>query len=78
MLIFLDEALTYSKTPEEHIGQLRKVFQVLRMAGSKFKPKKRSLFRTEVHYLGHNINQNGIQPDPKNRKLFAHGNSRKM
>ena len=65
VLIFLDDVLTYSKTPEEHLAHLRKVFQVLRMAGLKLKPKKCNLFQNEVHYLGHVINQKGIQPDPK-------------
>ena len=38
--IFLDDVLTYSKTPEEHLAHLRKVFQELRMAGLKLQPKK--------------------------------------
>ena len=41
----------------------------MRKAGLRLKPKKCNLFRTEVHYLGHVINKEGIQPDPK--KLAA-------
>ena len=69
VLIFLDDVLTFSKTPEEHLEHLEKVFIVLRKAGLRLKPKKCNLFRTEVHYLGHVINKEGIQPDPK--KLAA-------
>ena len=65
VLIFLDDVLTYSKTPEEHLAHLRKVFRVLRMAGLKLKPKKCNLFQNEVHCLGHVIHQKSIQPDPK-------------
>ena len=68
-LIFLDDVLTFGKTPEEHLEHLEKVFRVLRKAGLRPKPKKCSLFRTEVHYLGHVINKEGLQPDPK--KLAA-------
>ena len=41
----------------------------MRKAGLRPKPKKCILFRTEVHYLGHVINEEGIQQDPK--KLAA-------
>ena len=41
------------------------MFRVLRKAGSRLKPKTCNLFRTEVHYLSHVINKEGIQPDPK-------------
>ena len=69
MLIFLDDVLTFSKTPEKHLKHLEKVFRVLRKGCLRPKPKKCNLFRTEVHYLGHVINKEGIQPDPK--KLAA-------
>ena len=65
VLIFLDDVLTFSKTPEDHLEHLEKVFRVLRTSGLRLKPKKCNLFRTEVHYLGHVINKEGIQPDPK-------------
>ena len=65
VLIFLDDVLTFSKTPEEHLEHLEKVFRVLRKAGLRPKPKKCNLFRTEIHYLGHVINKERIQPDPK-------------
>ena len=69
VLIFLDDVLTFSKTPEDHLEHLEKVFRVLRKSGLRLKPKKCNLFRTEVHCLGHVIIKEGIQPDPK--KLAA-------
>ena len=65
VLIFLDDVLTYSKTPEEHLHHLEKVFLTLRRAGLKLKPKKCNLFQTEVHYLGHVIDKGGIRPNPQ-------------
>ena len=39
VLIFLDDVVTYSKTPNNHLHHLDKVFLTLRRAGLKFKPK---------------------------------------
>ena len=69
-LIFLDDVLTFTKTPEDHLEHLEKVFRVLRKSGLRLKPKKCIFFRTEVHYLGHVINKEGIQPDPKKLALI--------
>ena len=57
VLIFLDDVLTFSKTPEEHLEHLEKVFRGLRKAGLRLKPKKCNLFRTEVDCLCHVINK---------------------
>ena len=65
VLIFLDDVLTYSKTPDDHLKHLEKVFLTLRRAGLKLKPKKCKLFQTEVHYLGHVIDKGGIRPNPQ-------------
>ena len=65
VLIFLDDVLTFSQSPEDNIELLEKVFRVLRKAGLRLKPKKCNLLCTEVHYLGHVINKEGIQPDSK-------------
>ena len=63
VLIFLDDVLTYSKTPNDQLHHLGKVFLTLRRAGLKLKPKKCNLFQTEVHYLGHVIDKGGIRPN---------------
>ena len=65
VLIFLDDVLTFGKTPEEHLEHLEKVFKALHKAGLRPKPKKCNFFRTEVPYLGHVMIKEGIQPDPK-------------
>ena len=65
VLIFLDDLLVYSETPAEHLVHLEKVFQKLRAAGLKLKPKKCDLFQTQVNYLGHVLDKTGIRPDPK-------------
>ncbi len=64
VLIFLDDVLSYSKTEEEHLAQLKYVFEMLRQANLKLKPKKCRFFQTQVSYLGHIISESGAAPDP--------------
>ena len=64
-IIYLDDVIIFSKTPEEHIQRLRGVFQKLWEAGLKLKPSKCEFFRTRISYLGHIVSKDGIETDPK-------------
>ncbi|MCG8047960.1 MAG: reverse transcriptase domain-containing protein, partial [Candidatus Thiodiazotropha endolucinida] len=65
LLIYLDDIIVYSKTFEEHLENLREVFQRLQEANLKLNPKKCCLFRTEVSFLGHKVSASGIATDPE-------------
>jgi len=62
-LIYLDDIIIYSTTPEQHIERLRSVLQRLRGAGLKLKPSKCDVMRSSVDFLGHRVSAEGIQPD---------------
>lgn len=62
--VYLDDILIASRSFEEHLGHLREVFERLRKAGLRLKPKKCHLLRAEVYYLGHVVSSTGIKPDP--------------
>ncbi len=62
-LIYLDDVVVYSKTEEEHLVSLRKVFERFRQKKLRLKPKKCHFFKTKVTYLGHEVSQMGIKPD---------------
>ena len=64
-IIYLDDIIVFSKTPEEHLHQLRLVFQKISQAGLKLKPSKCEFFRTRLEYLGHIISKKGIETNPK-------------
>ena len=64
-IIYLDDIIVFSKTPEEHIERLRGVFEKLSAAGLRLKPSKCEFFKSQVIYLGHIVSKNGIETDPK-------------
>ena len=52
-IIYLDDIIIFSKTPEDHKAQLRVVFQKLDEVGLHLKPSKCEFFRNRLEYLGH-------------------------
>ena len=64
-LIYLDDIIIYSTTPEQHIERLRAVLTRLRGAGLKLKPSKCDVMRSSVEFLGHRVSADGIEPHPQ-------------
>ena len=64
-LIYLDDIIEFSTTPEEHLERLRGVFDKLAKAGLKLKPRKCKFFKSKITYLGHIVSAVGIETDPK-------------
>ena len=64
-IIYLDDVIVFSKTPEEHIVWLEAVFKKISNAGLKLKPSKCEFFKKRIHYLGHIVSNKGIETDPK-------------
>ena len=64
-IIYLDDIIVFSETPQEHMRRLRGVFQKLASAGLKLKPNKCEFFKKKITYLGHVVSEKGIEVDPK-------------
>lgn len=64
VVVFLDDILIYSQTPEEHKSHLKVVFQILRENRLFGKLSKCEFFKDEVEYLGFRIGKNGVSTDP--------------
>ena len=64
-IIYLDDIIIFSKTPQEHIERVRGVFAKLDAAGLRLKPSKCEFFKTKISYLGHIVSKAGIETDPK-------------
>lgn len=68
---FLDDILVTGKTFEEHLRNLKAVFEKLRDAGFRLNMEKCKFFDSEVHYLGHIISSRGIKKDPNKIKSMV-------
>ena len=65
LLVYLDDLIVFGKIIDEKIERLRVVFQRLRQANLKLKPKKCVLFQRMILYLGHIVTAEGIATDPE-------------
>ena len=72
-LIYLDDVIVFSNTPEEHLRRMRVVFDRLREHGLKLKREvfKCEVFKSEINYLAHHVNQKGVLPSKKNLESIA-------
>jgi hypothetical protein len=61
VVIFIDDILIYSKTPEEHDQHLREVLRRLRDNHFYCKQSKCELWKSEVTFLGHIISSAGVR-----------------
>ncbi|GBG66253.1 hypothetical protein CBR_g57855 [Chara braunii] len=62
-VVYLDDILVFSKTLQEHQGHLRQVLEKLREANFKINAKKCEWAKTQVLYLGHVLDGDGIKPE---------------
>ena len=69
-MIYLGDIIIFSSTFEQHLNRLGKVFQRLREAGLKLKPKKCDLLKSSVTFLGYVISGKGVQADPGKTKAI--------
>jgi hypothetical protein len=60
VLAFLDDILVMGKTFDDHLRNLRIVFESFRTYGLKLKPRKCDLFKEEVVFLGRKVDKTEI------------------
>lgn len=63
--VYLDDIVIYSDTYDNHITHLTKVFERLSRHGLTCHPKKCRLGTTEISFLGHLVDSEGIQKQPE-------------
>jgi hypothetical protein len=66
ILIYMDDIILASDHEEDHLRDLEQLFRVLLKYNLKVKPSKCAFARTEIHYLGHIIGEDGVRPDSRN------------
>ena len=60
VLAFLDDICVLGRSTDEHLENLKEVFQRFRQYGLKLKPRKCELFRKQVEFLGRNVGVSGV------------------
>ena len=60
--VYLDDIIITGESEEQHLRNLDTVLQKLQMAGLRLKEDKCTFMVSEVQYLGHKINSQGIHP----------------
>jgi hypothetical protein len=63
--VFIDDVLIYSQSEEEHVDHLKMLLQRLREHQLYAKLRKCEFWIDEVLFLGHIINKDGLDVDPK-------------
>ena len=69
-MVYLDDVLVIGQTFEEHVDNLRCVFNRLRTAELKLKPTKCYFGSHQVEYLGYLVSQDGISADLRKVKAI--------
>ena len=64
-MAYLDDIIIFSQNEEDHLKHIEIIFKKLKKADLKLKESKCDFFKKEIHYLGHLILVNGIQPLPE-------------
>ena len=62
--VYLDDIIIYSRTYEQHLDHIQRVFNALRKANLKIKLKKCFFCKPNIAFLGHIVGRDGIQTDP--------------
>ena len=65
VLVYLHDILVFSKTQEETLEHLRKIFDILRENKLCAKLTKCRFAKNELKYLGHVMGNDGIKVDPQ-------------
>ena len=60
----MDDIIVFSETFEQHMIDLQKVFDRLKVAGIRLHPDKCRFYQKETKFLGHVVCADGIRPDP--------------
>lgn len=69
-VVYLDDILVFSTSLQEHIVNLRKIFERLRESNFKIQMDKSDFLKHETAYLGHIITPNGVKPNPDKIKAI--------
>ena len=65
VVVYLDDILIYGKDQTEHDEKLKEIFKRIQRTGLKINPDKCEFNKSELLFLGHTINEKGIQTNKR-------------
>ena len=69
-VVYLDDILIFSKSPEEHVRHVEEVLRRLQRDKFYAKLSKCDFFQTSLKFLGHIVSKDGISPDPEKVRVI--------
>jgi hypothetical protein len=72
VVFYVDDILIYSESYEEHLAHVDSVLNKLTKAGFTINIEKCQFCKTEVKFLGHRIDKNGVSADNERIKAILH------
>ena len=70
-MCYLDDIIVTGKTHQEHTANLQKALERLKALGFHLKREKSKFFQSQVQYLGHIIDKQGVRPVPEKIKAIV-------
>ena len=69
-LVYIDDIIIFSKTIEEHRKHLDEILGILHRNQFQLSPKKCSIMKDRIDYLGHTVDGRGVKPLHENIKAI--------
>jgi len=70
VLVYLDDILVYSRTWDEHVCHIKKVFDVLKSENLYLKLSKCEFGKTSLIFLGHIVGNGQLKIDPSKVEMI--------
>ena len=70
LLVYLEDVIVFSADEETHLTRLDQMLSHMKQANLKIKVSRTHLLQTEVEFLGHVVNKDGIHTDPSKVKAI--------
>lgn len=63
--VYIDDIIIVGETFEEHLENIKTIFETLRSANFRIQPEKCEFVKNEVEFLGFIVSASGLMPNPK-------------